>query len=270
MHPRNKSKTTLLALGLLAGLLGTASAASEFSYQPYATILSTHVAESGLVDYAGLQANRAQLDTFVQSMARLDPDVLNGWEQGERFAFWMNAYNALTLKAVIDHYPVTSIRDIGSVVKSVWDKLQFNVAGRTLTLNQIEHDILRKEFGDARLHLAINCASIGCPPLGNQPLDKERLDAQFNALTRRFLADPAKFRIERDKGRVHLSSIFKWFGDDFVAAYAAEHSRKNFGEKENGVLNFVARHLNDSDRAYLANGDFKIRYLDYDWDLNQQ
>ena len=260
MRSRNKYKTgraVLLSLALLLPIFTQADETPAFSYASYAQALAAYVDDNGQVDYAGLKANRAGLDAFVDQLAALDPATVKTWNTGDRFALWMNAYNALTLKAVIDHYPVESIKDIGSVIKSVWDKLEFNVMGRTLTLNNIEHDVLRKEFGDARLHMAINCASIGCPPLGNEPLMADRLDEQFNALTRQFLADPTKFKIDRKKSVVHLSSIFKWFGGDF-------------DKEEGGVINFVAKHLDEADRAYLMKGNFKTKYLDYDWNLNEQ
>ena len=275
MMTRIKRKSwTTVACALLAGAAplaacqGTA-ADPPAGIAPYARTLSAYVNDQGLVDYRGLLADRAGLDAFVDHLAAVDPDAFNTWPETERLAFWMNAYNALTLKAVADHYPVESIRDIGNIVKSVWDKLTFDVMGRTLTLNTIEHEILRKEFRDPRIHMAINCASIGCPPLANEPLAADRLDDQFRDLTQGFLDNPAKFRIDRTKNVVYLSPIFKWFGKDFVARYGKGPKRKKFDAEENAVLNYVMDHRAGADAATLRAGVFKLKWLDYDWGLNE-
>lgn len=259
--------TLPMTAGRAAGAPPGAAAATDIA--PYARTLSACVNDDGWVDYRALLADRADLDAFVAYLAAVDPDGFRTWPRTERLAFWMNAYNALTLKAVADHYPVQSIRDIGSIFKSVWDKLTFTVMGRTLTLNHIEHDILRKEFDDPRIHMAINCASIGCPPLANQPLDAGRLDEQFQDLTRRFLDNPAKFRIDRAGNVVHLSPIFRWFGEDFVARHGGDVERKSFNAREDAVLNFVMDHRAGADAAFLRAGAFKLKWLAYDWGLNE-
>jgi len=239
-------------------------------YSAYARMLSSFVDENGLVDYAGLASNRTDLDTFVHLLARLDPPATARWSQAQQMAMWINAYNALTLKAVVDHYPVESIKDIGSVFKSVWDKLTFDVMGRKVTLSHIEHEILRKQFSDPRIHLAINCASVGCPPLAREPFRADALDEQFAKQAEQFLSDPAKFRIRRSANTVHLSPIFKWFGMDFVPAYGSRKVRPGIGARENAALNYTADHVSTDDRAYLETGRFKVKYLDYDWGLNTQ
>lgn len=259
------------ALLVLAGRAeGGQDTETDLDDSAYARVLSLYVDETGLVDYAGLASNRADLDAFVRLLARLDPSSTARWSQPRQMALWINAYNALTLKAVLDHYPVKSIKDIGSVFNSVWDKLTFDVMGDELTLNEIEHDILRKRYADPRIHLAINCASMGCPPLLNQPFRADALDAQFARQAERFFADPAKFRIRRDKDTVYLSPVFKWFGTDFVPAYGARIVRPGVGARENAALNFAADHVPADDRAYLETARIKIKYLGYDWGLNTQ
>jgi hypothetical protein len=241
-----------------------------FSCEEYARVLKTYVNEAGYVDYANLVKSRRDLDRFAARLAVLDPDSFRTWGESQQIAFWINAYNGLTLKAVVDHYPAKSIKDIGSLVTSVWDKLTFSVMGRALTLNQIEHEILRKEFTEPRIHMAINCASIGCPPLLNEPFNADTLEEQFARVTRAFLDAPEKFRIDRTGKQVHLSPILKWFGEDFVAEYASIHRRKKFSAKENAALNFVMAAVPEADRTYLRDGAFKLKWLDYDWNLNQQ
>ncbi|MFP3937866.1 MAG: DUF547 domain-containing protein, partial [Phycisphaerae bacterium] len=270
---------------------------SEFTYDSYAAVLNEHVDEHGMVSYAALKDDPDKLHHFVRAMAAVEPETYRSWDEPTKIAFWINAYNALTLKAIIDHYPIkagllsglaypsNSIRQI----PGVWDKLQFLVIGEKLTLDEIEHAILRGErdkalsekygrFNEPRIHVALVCAAKGCPQLRNEPFAGERLDEQLNDQTRGFLAKPDKFRIDlpagqagRDAGKVHLSSIFKWFGEDFVQTYKPEDgfaSGRNDAEK--AVLNFIAGYLGEEDAEYLRTGDYTVEYLDYDWSLNEQ
>jgi len=142
--------------------------------------------------------------------------------------------------------------------------------GRPMTLDGIEHGVLRKDYHEPRIHMALVCAAMGCPPLRNEPYTGERLFAQLDDQARRFLSNPAKFRIARDAGRVYLSSIFKWFGDDFVSNYGVENAYGDHSAKERATLHFIAGYLKKSDADYLADGNYKVKYLDYDWSLNEQ
>jgi len=253
-------------------------AAGAADAQGLARALSKHVDARGLVHYAGLKADRADLDAYCRAIARTDPERLARRGRKQRIAFWINAYNALTLKAIIDHYPIRagalrSLRfpaDSIRQIPGVWDKLQFLVAGRKMTLNQIEHEVLRRKFREPRIHVALVCAARGCPPLRNEPYDGARLDAQLADQARRFFADPARFRIDRAAGRVYLSSIFKWYGEDFVARYAPAEGFAGHEQPLRASLNFAARHLPKADAEYLAGGKYRVSYLDYDWSLNER
>ena len=250
----------------------------EFGYDDYATILKTYVNNQGMVSYKELKANREKLDAFVFSLDKLNPEVYQNWSENAKIAFWTNIYNALTLKAILDNYPIkssffksrlypkNSIRQISGV----WDKLKFTVMGKKITLNQIEHETLRKKFNEPRIHMALVCAAMGCPPLRNEPYTSDKLDVQFDDQTSRFLNNPQKLRMERDKKVVYLSSIFKWFGKDFVNTYQTDSKFSGHSEVERAVLNFISKYLDANDREYLATEDYKIKYLDYDWSLNEQ
>ncbi len=195
-----------------------------------------------------------------------------------KVALWTNAYNALTLKAIIDHYPIKpglisgiaypddSIRQI----PGVWDRLEFLVMDRRVTLNEIEHEILRPQFNEPRIHVALGCAAMGCPPLRPEPFTGERLDEQLDDQTRRFLGNPRQFRIDRERGVVYLSSIFQWFGEDFIPTYAPQEGFAGHSDKERTSLNFVSGYLPPEQAEYLRTGDYRIEYLDYDWSLNEQ
>ena len=252
--------------------------AAGFSYDGYAKTLSAHVDGQGIVNYTGLKADRKGLDAFVSSLAALDPELFGKWSDKEKIAFWINAYNALTLRVIIDNYPIkasffsalrfpqNSIRQI----KGVWDEIQFPVMGRKMTLDNIEHDTLRSQFDEPRIHVALVCAALGCPPLRNEPYISAKLESQLDDQARRFFKDPGKFRVDREEGRVYLSSIFKWFGGDFVKAYGSGTGFAGKGETERAVLNFASNYLDRDEKSYLEKGGYSISYLPYDWSLNEK
>jgi hypothetical protein len=278
MHDSRMKATGTSLLVLLALLPGTSAQSRGFDYRDYEYALRTYVDDSGLVDYAGLKKDRAPLDRFAASLAALERSEYEAWPDREKIAFWINVYNALTLKLVIDNYPIepsfwASLRFPKNSIRQIsgaWDRMGFTVIGSEMTLDQMEHETLRAEFSEPRIHMALVCAAMGCPPLRNEPYRADRLSAQLNDQTRGFLGDPVKFRIDRDKGRVHLSSIFKWYGEDFVDDYGGEKGLGGRGDSEQAVLSFVSRYLEPEDQRYLRGGDYDIRYLGYDWSLNEQ
>ena len=262
---------------------------AAFSYDPYAATLKAYVDDDGMVDYQGLKEDHKKLDEFLLAMARVDKATYDKWDEDAQVAFWTNAYNALTLKVIIDHYPIeaglisglaypkNSIRQI----PGVWEKIQWLVVGEKLTLDQIEHAILRGKrdekfnekfgsFNEPRIHVALVCAAMGCPELRREPYLGEKLDDQLDEQSRIFMNNPGKFRIDRDAGKVYLSSIFKWFGGDFVKTYLPEEGFGEHSQAERAVLHYASEYLPDEDAAYLRKGDYAIEYLDYDWSLNEQ
>ncbi len=259
-------------------ILAAEQGQESFSYKNYATVLKDYVDDTGMVNYKQLKAHREKLDTFVTTMSKLDPSSYNRWREKEKIAFWLNTYNALTLKVIIDNYPIkpsffrsriypkNSIRQI----PGVWDKMTFNVMGKDLTLEHIEHNVLRKKFDEPRIHVAMVCAALSCPPLLNEPYEGRKLDEQLNNRARRFLGNPDKFKINRENRRVYLSPILKWFADDFVNKYGTEEHIGKQSKKTSAILNFTADYLEKSDKDYILAGEFKIKYLKYDWSLNEQ
>ncbi len=249
-----------------------------FSYEPFAAALRAYVDDRGLVNYRELKANRQDIDSFAASIANLEPSVYDQWSEEDKIVFLINAYNALTLEAIISNYPIkasltrsvlypkNSIRQI----PGVWDNLDFLVMGRSTTLDHIEHEMLRKDFNEPRIHVALVCAALGCPPLRNEPYSGEQLDAQLHDQSRKFLASPQKFRIDREKGVVYLSLIFKWYGTDFERRFAANDGFGAHSRAERALLSYVSDFLSVEDRDYFATGKYSIQYLDYDWSLNEQ
>jgi hypothetical protein len=246
-------------------------------FTPLAEALQ-YVDGEGLVDYSALKRNRQVLDRFGNALETFPNKDYNSFEAEEKIAFWVNAYNGLTLLAIIDHYPIQSSfltsliypRNSIRQISGVWDELTFRVMGSQMTLDHIEHHILRRDFDEPRIHLALVCAAMSCPPLRNEPYVATRLDAQLQDQARRFLANPSKFRIERTSGTVHLSRIFEWFGSDFVSRYGNSRQFSGFSVGERAVLNFISSLLSEEDGEYLRSGDYELEYLDYDWTLNER
>ncbi|MEM8677311.1 MAG: DUF547 domain-containing protein [Cyanobacteria bacterium P01_G01_bin.67] len=237
-----------------------------FDYQDFGDVLQTYVNDQGLVDYAGLQVNREQLDRFNQSLGDVTAETYASWSEAEQIAFLTNAYNAFTLQSIIDQNPLKdSIRDISGV----WNRRKFTLAGEQKTLNNIEHDILRKEFNEPRIHVALVCAAISCPPLRNEPYLPETLDAQLDDQTIKFAASPHGFSLDAQDKRVYISSIFKWYGQDFEPSYGTKTKFKG-NDKQRAVLNYLSPVLKSETQTFLNQEDYKVKYLDYDWSLNKQ
>lgn len=238
----------------------------EFSYQDYAEILKSYVDDTGLVDYQGLQANRAQLDKFNNSIGAISPATYESWSEAEQIAFLTNAYNSFTLQSIIDQQPLPkSIKDI----RGVWKGRKFNVAGTQKTLNNIEHDTLRVDFNEPRIHAALVCAAISCPPLRNEPYTAEKLDEQLKDQSLKWLASSHGVVLDPAQQKVNVSAIFKWFGKDWIATYG-ETSKFKGSKKDKAILNFVSQHISPQDKQILEKGNFKISFLKYDWSLNKQ
>jgi hypothetical protein len=181
-------------------------------------------------------------------------DASPGKSKAEKFSFWINIYNILAVKVVADHYPVKSIKDAGSLLRPVWKQTAGVVAGKEITLHEIEHGILRK-MNDPRVHTAIVCASVSCPNLRAEAYVPERLETQLDEQMKAFVGNPGKgMRIDKTNQKIHLSAIFKWFEGDF--------------EGSGGVLKFISKYLSPADQQILSDKTFKISYLDYNWDLN--
>jgi hypothetical protein len=253
-------------------------APADFGWKALHEVLSTHVDDQGMVNYRGLKAHRATLDDYVRQLETLERSAYDAWPEPQKIAFWINAYNAITLHSIIDHYPIrkggllaglrfpaNSIRQIDGV----WDDAAHPVMGRKMSLAEIEHEVLRKQFKEPRIHMALVCAAMGCPPLRNEPYRGDRLGDQLEDQSGRFFAQPAKFRVDRPANTVSLSPIFDWFGKDFAERYATD-AFTQAPAKLRSVLNFAARHARPTDTQFLKNAKYDVQYLDYDWSLNEQ
>jgi hypothetical protein len=258
----------ILALFLILGPAGYAQSEpiqiDHFDHSRYDLLLKVSVRE-GLVDYGHLSKSSMVLDQYIKRMAIPGQHEIEAMPRNQQIAFWINSYNAITLKYILEDYPVRSVKDI----KGVWDRKQLPVGGRQVTLNQIEHEILRKIFKEPRIHFALVCASISCPELGSEAFTGQDLDAQLDEAARKFLNDPTRNRIDMESGTVYLSRIFDWYGDDFVKDFGDHPKlRAQFGKKLGAVLNYMRNHLSADRAAWIESGDYKVKFLPYDWGLN--
>lgn len=239
---------------------------SQFDYSDYEKTLSEYVNDQGFVNYQALQAKRTDLDNFNLSLAQLAPSNYQTWSEAEQLAFWINAYNSLTLQSIIDQNPLkNSIKDIFGV----WKIKKWPILDQQKTLDNIEHKTIRANFNEPRIHVALVCAAMSCPPLRNEPYTAAQLDAQLDDQTRKFIASPQGFRIDRTKNTVYLSKIFAWYGNDWVESHGVDNQ---FTGKpgQRAVLNFISAYLPPADQEYLAQGNYQIKYFNYDWSLNKQ
>jgi len=263
------------------GLEEVKSDSFDHSYGTYNSLLNRYV-ENAQVNYGGFIDSRAEFETFLRALGSVDENDFESWTEKERLAFWINAYNAFTIKAIIDHYPIKRSFSLVGIfyapsnsilqIKGVWTKLQFRAVGRMVTLDEIEHQILRKEFNEPRIHMAINCASISCPDLSDEAYVPKRLEEQLAEASSNFVNNPDKgVYVDEQSGKVKFSKIFKWFGDDFINNYGSKKLFNSYSLKQNAVLNFTTDYLESQQtKEYLMNNRLKIGYLGYDWHLNQQ
>ena len=228
---------------------GTIQAFTEVDNSIWSGLLSKYVRE-GAVDYHGFKGDEGRLDEYLRMLERVSP---GGLQPKEQLAFYINAYNAWTIKLVLGSYPgIRSIKDLETFFSSPWRKNICRIDGQVLSLDDIEHGIIRPRFQDPRIHFAVNCASKGCPPLASEPYRGAVLDRQLDKAVKSFVNDPARTRLEGDD--LYVSKIFKWFASDFT----------------DGVPRFIAGYAEGSLReALIAKGNrIRLKYLDYDWSLN--
>ena len=241
--------------------------------------LQKHV-ENGLVNYRALQADPETLNRYLQALAVTDPKDYEGWTRQQKLAFWINAYNAYTLRVIVDHYPVErswladplrrypadSIRQI----PGVWGWRWWPALSGKYTLDHMEHVILRKELKEPRIHFVLVCASKGCPLLENRAFDAEHLEQRLDQAAVHYLYRDRKVQIDRASKVVRLPQIFNWFAEDFAPDAETAVYFERYPRKAVGPLTWVYRYANTEDKDFLRRGNFDLAYLEYDWSLNER
>jgi len=239
----------MLLCFLSMGLTISAFAAQGVDHDLYAGLLKKYV-KNGVVNYQGFKNEESVLDKYLKVLEEVDSKILS---RSEQFAFYINAYNVWTIKLILSGYPgIKSIKDLGSLFKSPWKKKICRIDAKIMTLDDIEHSILRPRFKDPRVHFAINCAAKSCPPLRFEPYRAGELDQQLDEMTGAFINDLENNHLEDHT--LYVSSIFKWFGKDF----------------NKDIIGFFLKYAKGDLKGQLeANKEkIKVKYLDYDWSLN--
>lgn len=239
---------------------GPTTAVESIDHREWNALLQKYVDDAGMVDYQAWKASTADvavLDRYLQQLA--GAKITNSSPQDAVKAFWINAYNAVTVRGILREYPTSSIRNHTAKLwgYNIWKDLKLPVGGVEYSLDDIEHQVLRP-MGDFRIHFAIVCASIGCPPLRNEAYQADQLDAQLTDNAEKFFADPKKFQADVSRSTLSLSPILQWF-------------EKDFGANETARLQTIAPLLpTDEARRLATSGAATVLYLDYDWGLNDQ
>jgi hypothetical protein len=257
----------LLAAGAVAPLAAHAQAGFDHNYVAWDALLKKHVrwlpdGKQSQVNYKGFAADRAALKAVLDSLSAVPKATFDGWSRPQQMAFLVNAYNAFTIEIVLTKYPnLKSIKELGLFNRGPWKNEFFNLLGSKRHLDWIEHEQLRPIYKEPRIHAAVNCASIGCPALRDEAFTAAKLEAQLEDGMRRWMGDRTRNRVRN--GQVQVSSIFKWFKEDFNSGH------RGYRQLED-VFAAYAEQLSDKpeEQAALRARSLPVSYLDYDWSLN--
>lgn len=243
----------------------------DHSHTPWTALLKKHVVllrggQASQVRYAGFAADRAPLKAYLDSLSAVTADGFAKFTPAQQQAWLINAYNAFTVELILSKHPdLKSIKDLGSLLSSPWKRKWVPLLGNTVSLDDIEHGMLRQRgrFDEPRVHFAVNCASVGCPMLREEAYTADKLEAQLAQQAQRFMADRTRNRFNPQRGQLELSRIFDWYGEDFRLGHRGLTSVGGFAAKHADLLADAP-----ADRDRVRQGQLEIRFLDYDWALN--
>lgn len=268
-----KKVLLMLMLGFLAvpTVWAETLKTNAFDHTSWNRLLAAHVfpingGQATVVDYQGMKTDHQHLKQYLKALSSVPETQFNQWPKHNQLAFLINAYNAWTVELILTAWPdLDSIKDLGGFFSSPWSKDFVLLLGKTRSLDDVEHGLIRGSgrYNDPRIHFAVNCASIGCPALRTEAYDADRLDQQLNEQTALFLGDRSRNRVESDA--IKLSSIFKWYREDF------EKGWQGYNRLEDFLLDHAdALELSKTQAKQLKTGEADIEFLDYDWRLNKK
>ena len=223
-------------------LSGKTAVVAQPDFKSWDTFLKKYVSVSGDVDYKSIKANKKELEAITKAFS--ETSVLTSWSKNDQLAFWINAYNVFTIDLVVNHHPIKSIQNLDG--GKTWDVKRIAIGDKKYSLNNIENDIIRPQFKDARIHFAVNCAAKSCPPILNSAFFGKTLDEQLDAVTKKFISNTKYQNIT--PGKMTLSKIFDWYKVDF-----------------GDIFTFINKY-----NAIKVNKNTAIVYKDYDWSLNDK
>ena len=245
-----------------------------------ASILNTYVNDKGMVDYSTLRRKRVELKEVLKEFGQLDPKEYMTWPTEDKIAFWINAYNINMLNIIVENYPIQasrirsifwgpySVRHLGDI----WHQSKFLVMDEEFTLAEIDKRLFREQFDEPRVFFAISGATVSSPSLQNEPYRGDKLKEQLENQTKKFLSSIHGFRTDREKQAVYLSAILQpnWFAREFISKYGIERKFKDQNPSTRAVLNFITNYISANDISFLETGNYTIKYITYDWRLNDQ
>ena len=239
--PEDKNDIQIVDKPLIVLINKTNEKTKSFSHETFHQLLQKYVTESGNVDYKGIKTNYSKLQHYIVELGKNLPK--NTASRETKLAYWINAYNALTIDLILRNYPIKSIKDI----KDPWQQRHWILGNKWYNLDEIEHQILRN-MSEPRIHFAIVCASYSCPKLQNEAFVASNLEQQLTKVTKEFLNDPERNSISKDN--LELSKIFKWFSKDF--------------KRDGSLIDFLNQYTD-----VKISTKARINYKDYNWDLNE-
>lgn len=213
----------------------------ENLHKKFDDFLKKYVSSTGEVNYKSIKQNESELNEYLNTLK--NNPIQSNWNNNKKLAYWINAYNAFTIKRIVDNYPLNSIMDLDG--GKTWDVKWIKIGNKTYSLNQIEHEIIRPQFNDARIHFAVNCAAKSCPPLFNRAYDEHNLNSFLEKRTKQFINDNNYNQISANKAQV--SKIFEWYKEDF-----------------GDLRSYINKYSNTK-----LNSNAEIKFKEYDWSLNE-
>jgi hypothetical protein len=261
----------LLLLCCFHGVTQAVESEKIFDHHIFDGLLKQYVVKtadgaSTQVDYSGFLKDKKILKQYVATTAKVTRKNFDAWEPNEQLAFLINNYNAWTILRILEAYPkLTSIKDLGTLVQSPWKKSFIPLLGKTLSLDDIEHKLIRGSgrYNDPRIHFAANCASIGCPALRAEAYTGKTLSTQLEDQTQQFMRDKGKNFVKNNV--LNVSSIFNWYREDFEKGWQNIHALNDFFLSYSQELG-----LSSNDIEQLKAGKLSIVFTDYDWKLNSK
>jgi len=243
-----------------------------------ADILKNYVDDKGMVNYRALRRKRPELKNLLDEFAHLDPNEYRRWPKEDKIAFWINAYNIQMLKIITDNYPIQGSRLLNPFygpnsirhIKGIWSDYKFIVMDEEFTLAEVNRRFFCKEFGEPRVFFAISHASLSSPPLRNEPYYGHKLHQQLEDQIKRFLSNPQFFRTDKENKKVYLSAILHptWNGKEFVSKFGTDKKFKDQEPETRAVFNFITNYLSKRDVDFLEVENYSVKYIKYNWTLN--
>lgn len=230
----------VLALSLIISVKGIGQQGSSITHQTFNSLLQKYVSAAGKVNYKGIKKDKTLLDGYLQELSKSVPD--KNWNKNAALAYWINAYNAFTIKLIVDNYPVSSITKLSN--GKPWDVKWIDLGGKKYSLNNIENDIIRPQYNDARIHFAVNCAAVSCPPLSNTAFTESNINSLLTLRATSFINSSSN---ELSAAKIKLSKIFEWYKSDF-----------------GNTITFINKYSKTK-----VNDNAAVEYKEYDWNLNE-